>query len=100
MKKKKKHEGAPVHLTLYEYNSKGNHWAVFVSLVTRAVLFKESDASMNTNKASDHKIYVSIHVYIYYVVIFCLSFQNNPQYLDPSYKMDLDFWELFWIRPI
>ena len=23
------------------------------------------------------------------------SFQNNPKNLDPSYKMDLDLWELF-----
>ena len=25
----------------------------------------------------------------------CFSSQNNPKYLDPSYKMDLDFWDCF-----
>ena len=24
-----------------------------------------------------------------------LTFLNNPKYLDPSYKMDLDFWDCF-----
>ena len=23
------------------------------------------------------------------------NFQNNPENLDPSYKMDLDFWDYF-----
>ena len=25
----------------------------------------------------------------------CFPFQNNPKYLDPSYKMDLDIWDCF-----
>ena len=33
-------------------------------------------------------------------MIFChiqiLTFLNNPTDLDPSYKTDLDFFELFW----
>ena len=27
------------------------------------------------------------------VIIQRFSFQNNPKNLDPSYKMDLDFWD-------
>ena len=30
-----------------------------------------------------------------YAVKWVLSFQNNLKDLDPSYKMDLDFWDCF-----
>ena len=26
-------------------------------------------------------------------MVLVLPFLNNPKYLDPSYKMDLDFWD-------
>ena len=31
----------------------------------------------------------------FYAIIRVLSFLNNPKDLDPSYKMDLDFWDCF-----
>ena len=30
-----------------------------------------------------------------FVIIQVLPFLNNPKNLDPSYKMDLDFWDCF-----
>ena len=34
-----------------------------------------------------------LYLFIYSVIRQSFSFQNNPKDLDPSYKMDLDFWD-------
>ena len=38
---------------------------------------------------------MSISVLLNFAIIQVLSFLNNPNDLDPSYKMDLDFWDCF-----
>ena len=47
----------------------------------------EVSSKMTTNKLN--------HSYETFAIIQVLSFLNNPKDLDPSYKMDLDFWDCF-----
>ena len=58
--------------------------------------------SLKNWEKEDYRIYLSIEsqqitksVLRNFAIIRVLPFLNNPKDLDPSYRMDLDFWDYF-----